>query len=409
MAASETTTARPKSARAAFSAKTTLRKIVFVSYGPFDCNSGGHIFGFANALVAKGYSVAVCATGDISAAYSFGTPAFEFFTVEDFARRPDAVVGFDGEFRPERTLIICWTPREIVRRAMAPFARHGVRYVVHLEDNEEHLTRLRSARSGRWGFGRNGVPDGASDPKKLDAFLAGAVGVTVITERLLETLPCCLPAIVLEPGVDLAAFGSPLTPHRRSTIRRGLDVPDDAAMLVYPGNVHRANVEEVGRLYDAVALLRRRGRKVALVRTGMDHVKNKDFAGRASSASVIALGQVDRPFLIELMKCADLFVQPGAPGPFNDFRLPSKLPEFMAVGRPIILPATNIGARLRDADDALLLHEGSAEEIAAAVERVLSDTKMNARLATNARAFAAAAFDWEKQAGKLEAFLHQVA
>ena len=179
-------------------------------------------------------------------------------------------------------------------------------------------------------------------------------------------------------------------------------------MLVYPGNVHRANLEEVGRLYDAVVLLRGRGCDVALVRTGTDHVKSKELSHKGKVAGVTALGQVARPFLIELMKAADIFVQPGTPGPFNDFRLPSKLPEFMAVGRPIVLPATNVGTRMRHGEDALLLREGSAEEIAAAVERILSDSELAARLASNARAFAAANFDWEKQAGKLEVFLRQV-
>ena len=72
---------------------------------------------------------------------------------------------------------------------------------------------------------------------------------------------------------------------------------------------------------------------------------------------IVTLGRVDRPFLIDLLKSADVFVQPGRPGPFNDYRLPSKLPEFMAVGRPIILPATNVGLRLRPGVEAMLLTE----------------------------------------------------
>ena len=40
-----------------------LRKVIFVSYGVFDCNSAVHIAGFANELVGMGYAVAVGATG----------------------------------------------------------------------------------------------------------------------------------------------------------------------------------------------------------------------------------------------------------------------------------------------------------------------------------------------------------
>ena len=65
--------------------EAVLRKIVFVCYGAFDCNSAAHIAGFANGLAGAGYSVAVCAAGGIPDAYHFGPPAFEFFTLDDLA------------------------------------------------------------------------------------------------------------------------------------------------------------------------------------------------------------------------------------------------------------------------------------------------------------------------------------
>jgi glycosyltransferase involved in cell wall biosynthesis len=108
------------------------------------------------------------------------------------------------------------------------------------------------------------------------------------------------------------------------------------------------------------------------------------------------------------MKCADLFVQPGAPGPFNDWRLPSKLPEFMAIGRPVVLPATNVGLRLRDGEDALLLKTGSADEIAAAVERLLDDPALSARLAAGGQAFARRAWRWDRQGRRLLDFLQRL-
>jgi glycosyltransferase involved in cell wall biosynthesis len=186
-------------------------------------------------------------------------------------------------------------------------------------------------------------------------------------------------------------------------------VPPDVTLIVYPGNVHRANSEEVRQLYEAVRLLRGRGRGIALVRTGTDYLRGSRHLAISGEAGIVELGQVDRPFLIELMKTADLFVQPGAPGPFNDYRLPSKLPEFMAIGRPLVLPAANVGLRLRHGVDALLLQRGSAEEIAGHIDSIRSDPALAARLAANARAFAERSFRWEVQAGKLEAFLRQVA
>lgn len=411
MAESEATSASDAEAGAAKPARVSgLRKIVFVCYGAFDCNSAAHIAGFANGLAGAGYSVAVCAAGGIPDAYHFGAAAFEFFAIGDLARDPEAVIGFDGKFEPAHTMLACWTPRENVRRAVAPVAaRYGIPYIVHLEDNEEHLGSLERQPAKRWQWRQKPAPDAVTDPARLKGFLAGARGLTLIEERLKEIVPPELPAIVLEPGLDLEAFGSELPPHRRATIRRAVGCSASTTMLVYPGNVHRANVDEVRCLYEAAGLLRQRGRDVTLVRTGSDHFAGAAFLKDATpERGIVTLGRVGRPFLIDLLKSADVFVQPGRPGPFNDYRLPSKLPEFMAIGRPIVLPATNVGLRLRHGIDALLLQEGSPEEIANLVELVVDNPVLAGRLSENARAFAAVHFDAQIQTKMLEAFLRQL-
>lgn len=386
---------------------SALRKIVFVCYGPFDCNSAIHVAGFANGLAGRGYAVAVCCSDGISDAYIYGPPAFEFFTIEDLARDLEAVIGFDGQFQPNHTLLVCWTPRENVRRAVVPIAeRYGIPYVVHLEDNEVHLANLKRRNAKGWRWRKTRVPDAVTDPALLKGFLAGARGLTLIEGRLREIVPPDMPAIMLEPGVDLEAFGSALPPLRRATIRRGVGCTAETTMLVYPGNVHRANAEEVLSLYEAVRILRERGRDVTLVRTGSDYFAGATFLKVARpDRGIVTLGRVERPFLIDLLKSADLFVQPGRPGPFNDYRLPSKLPEFMAVGRPIVLPATNVGAELRHGVDAMLLTDGSAEEIARMVEAILADPALAARLSASVKAFAARRYRPEDQTRKLEEFL----
>jgi glycosyltransferase involved in cell wall biosynthesis len=387
-----------------------LRKIIFVCYGPFDCNSAGHMAGFANALAGMGYSVAACAPGDVESSREWGAPAFACFTLDNFARDPEAVIEVDGAVEPERTILVCWTPREIVRRSVEPIAaRYGIPYVVHLEDNEEHLAELKLQTLKRRPWRETFVPESISDPARLTRFLSRARGVTVIEERLREIVPAGCPVLLLEPGVDIEAFGTPLSAERRADIRREIGCPPETTMLVYPGNVHRANAEEVGTLYEAVRTLRSRERDVTLVRTGTDASAAAKFLKDARPQNgIITLGRVQRPFLIELLKSADLFVQPGKSGPFNDYRLPSKLPEFMAVGRPIVLPGTNVGTKLRHGIDAMLLKEGSPDEIARLVEKILSDPALAARLSTNAKAFAAQHYQPARQARKLETFLCQI-
>jgi glycosyltransferase involved in cell wall biosynthesis len=376
-----------------------LKKVVFVSYGTFDCNSAGHIAGYARELGRAGLAVGVCAREPLEKAYAFGPPAFEYFSLKALMADPGGVIGFDGTMDPAATMLIGWTPRKAVRRPLArAAARTGVPYVVHFEDNEDHLSALRAQEAGG-----AAVEDDRAERQRL---LAGALGATIIEPRLQETLPPGLPSLVLEPGVDVDVFAAPLAPHRRGTLFMALGVPAGSVVMVYPGNIHRANQGEMAELYRAVRRLREAGRPVVLIKTGKDDVRIADVLGfEPAEAGVIEAGLVERPFLIELLKCADLFVQPGAPGPFNDYRLPSKLPEFMAVGRPIVLPRTNVGLRLRDGEDALLLETGDAVEIAAKVETILDRPDLAARLGRNAEAFARKTYVWSRQGDKLLGFL----
>lgn len=383
-----------------------LSKIVFVSYGMFDSNSAGHVAGFADGLAQRGYRVAVCGGGWADRAYAFGDPKFEFFTLADLSAAPEGVLAFDGAFDPAATALVCWTPRESVRRAAAPLiARWGLPYLVHLEDNEAHIAAQALARLG----GRpEPFPLGLTDPLQIDAFLGGAAGITVIAEPLKAAIPAHVPAVLLEPGVDYDLFAPPLDPLRRATLRRMAGVPRDAVAIVYPGNVHASNLEEMRAFYEAVWALRGRGHNLALVRTGIDD-SDASFLQAGRAEGVYKLGHLERRILVDVIRSADLFVQPGGPGPFNDYRLPSKLPEFLAAGKPLVTSATNLGRYLTDGVEALLLQTGSAEEIAAALERLLTDPSLAARLGKAGQAFAKRRFRWPRQTRVLEDLLIRTA
>lgn len=386
-----------------------LKKVVFVSYGGFGNNSGGHIAGFARELSWLGYAVAVCARDGLVDAYAHGPTPYEFFTVQDLVDHPEAVIGFDGAFEPKQTLLICWTARKVARRAVIQVSRAcKIPYLVHFEDNEDHLVQMRLG--GEEEDGAEGEETAAArDMAKQRSLIREAAGATVIEDRLREMLPPGLPALWLEPGLDIDLFCAPLPPRRRASLLRGAGVPAGAKVIVYPGNIHRANAQEMAELYRAVRRVRDSGRDLVLLKTGKDDVAMADVLGYApEDHGVISLGLVDRPFLIDLLKCADLFVQPGAPGVFNDFRLPSKLPELLAIGRPVILPATNLGLRLKHGVEAMLLKEGSAAEIAGHIEAVLADPMLAEALSRNARVFAKRTYSWERQGRKLAAFLKQI-
>jgi glycosyltransferase involved in cell wall biosynthesis len=74
------------------------------------------------------------------------------------------------------------------------------------------------------------------------------------------------------------------------------------------------------------------------------------------------------------------------------------------MGRPVILPACNLGNELVDGEDALLLREGTALEIAARIEDLLDAPELRRRLGDRARAFALERLSWRRNAAELADF-----
>src|SRR5205814_1029183 len=214
--------------------------------------------------------------------------------------------------------------------------------VVHLEDNEEailevtlgmsfeKLARVRPAQ----------IPRNLSHPQHYRAFIASADGVTLIMDRLERFVPADTPKLVLWPGADERLFAPrPQDPD----LRAELGIPENAVVLCYTGNVHPAIARDVRSVYLAAAILDQEGIPTRLIRTGRDFCSflgpDEEWAYKIS----IELGQVPYQEIPALLSLAEVLVQPGADNAFNEFRLPGKLPEFFAMGRPVILPRTNIG------------------------------------------------------------------
>ena len=105
-----------------------------------------------------------------------------------------------------------------------------------------------------------------------------------------------------------------------------------------------------------------------------------------------------------VLRLADLFVQPGAPDAFNRARLPSKLPELFAAGRPVILPRANLGLEVDDGVEAALLDRGDGVEIADRAEPLLRDPARAAAMGAAGRRFALRRLSWDRAAAGLEVF-----
>lgn len=366
--------------------------VLYISHCDVTGHSANHVFQVAIALRNRGVDPAVAIPRDPHSTEGRGNSDLHVLYHDDVAREGLAFADGRG---PD--LIHAWTPREHVRKlTQLLVARYECRYVVHLEDNEDAIAADELQPFPFAEFSQlptklldQIVPWNRQHPRRARSFLEGASGVTTLIDRLLEFKPDGIPGAVFWPGFDGAFLSS--TPSATSAVT-------GEPVIVYTGNIHSSNEEEVASLILAVGIVNRRGRKVKLIKTG-SNLAAKDIVKAAEEAGfLIDLGTVPRAELPALLHQAAVLVQPGQPGPFNDYRFPSKLPEFLATGRPVILPATNIGLVLKDGVECIRLTTGKAPEIAEKIEELLLNPAKAKAIGEAGKAFALANLNWSSNA-----------
>jgi glycosyltransferase involved in cell wall biosynthesis/2-polyprenyl-3-methyl-5-hydroxy-6-metoxy-1,4-benzoquinol methylase len=384
------------------------KNLIFVSHCDFHGNSAMHLFNIANVLTILGHSCAVCVPGRPETVLDHGKPMFQ---VLDYGEAVLYGVSFANRQAPD--LVHAWTPRELVRKTTVSLARrYNIPYFVHLEDNE--MVVLLGELPG-WSLqDLEQLPTCALDlmvsnyrthPHRSRQLLAQAAGVTVLTDRLLHHKPAHVPGLVFFPGYD-PAFAE--IDARDEELRSALGIVPDELVVVYTGNIHNSNFKEIRSLVLAVALVNRRGVRVKLIKTGLsNHFLLPELSDPEISQHVIDRGFVARDELPRLLAAADLLVQPGGSNEFNDYRFPSKLPEFLASGRPVVLPRSNVGLLLKDGQDALVLEQGDSADIANALLRLAADPELRARIGRRGREFALRNLDWTKNVAAIPTFYDQ--
>ena len=374
--------------------------ILFALYNDFACNSASHVHALANELVKLGHNCVVAVPFNKESNFSLGAAHYRAITFDEALSEQFKFA--NGE-SPD--LLHAWTPREVVRKfCQAMQKRHACRLFVHMEDNEWHLLACslgipwnRIILSDVDDLDRM-MQEHLSHPRKGFEFMEAADGITVIIDRLRELVPQRVPILELWPAADESLFKPlPRTEHARDILR----IPRNSAVIVYTGNVHAANAHEMRSLYLAVAILNREGQPVTLVRTGRDYCSFLGPGEEWGRRFAIELGIIPRDELPRVLALADILVQPGRADTFNDYRFPSKLPEFLSAGRPVIVPNTNIANHMVHGRHAFILPNASALAIVDAVREILRDAELRERLANGAIQFFKEHFSWRRSAEKL--------
>ncbi|MFM7546276.1 MAG: glycosyltransferase, partial [Synechococcales cyanobacterium] len=375
---------------------------LFVSPCDFPSNSAVHIHHFANELVTLGFDCVVAVPNDQHLVSQMRNPLYK---VTQFNQIDNLTSLFENHQTAD--IVHAWTPRELVRRyCMLLEEAYQFKLIIHLEDNESTILER---------FYNNSISNlsecniepsiNLSHPQKYRDFLNAADGVTVIMDRLQEFIADPVPSIVVWPGVDTEMFFPRL---KDLDLARYLGIPDGSTVLCYTGNVHPANAAEVRNLYRTVGNRNRQGKSTVLLRSGVTLQEFLDPDEQWIHEYIIDLGFVEREKIPELLALADVLVQPGEPDVFNNYRLPSKIPEFLAMGRPVILPNTNIGRFLTHRENAIVLPSVDEVLLSDAIDLVLSDRALAQKLSEGAVAFAKTQLNWPDKGQQLKSFYLEV-
>jgi GT2 family glycosyltransferase/glycosyltransferase involved in cell wall biosynthesis len=383
---------------------------LFVNYGDFTSNSLNHIGAFANQLTTIGHSCVVVVPEKPETISVIVDP---LFTAATFARALEPEPLF-ADRRPA-DVVHAWTPRENVREFTLAYLRQnrGTALLIHLEDNEEFLMesfahepieRLKlfsdedlAAR----------LSPRLSHPIRYRNFLRVAHAATCITDRLREFVPTGKATHRLLPGLNLEAYRQ-FKPD--PALRESIGVKPHEKLIVFPGSTTFANVADIRALMLAVRLINERGTPCKLVRAGFNPPNFAPELAALGGGHVIDLGFIPKSSgrLEPLLALADILVQPGIADAFNDYRLPSKLPEFLSMGRPVVTPRANLAREMEEGRHALLLDTGTPDEIAEKCLQVFGDDALAQRLSEGALEFARIHFDLKTNTDGLFSFYQQV-
>jgi len=376
--------------------------ILFVLYGDFDSNSAIPLVLYARELHLAGHICAIAVPSNLDTVSQHAKPDFLPILYGDVLAAPDSVFP-DG--RPADVIHAC-TPREVVRHFVTSYmAKRPTPLVIYLEDNESWIsTRMMGLNENTLvNYSEKEIserlPGALAHPFRYDSFIGLADAVAVIQEKLKIEIPPWVHCETVMIGADIRLF-SPRPPDL--SLRTKYGVAENEKVIVYHGGMNRFTRPSIETLCTAVGLINQQGYPCRLLRSGRYAL---DFLGQMphETASAISdLGVLPRQELPDLLALADVFVQPGQIDPFEDLRLPGKVPEFLAMGRPVVMPNVNIAHLFRDGLDAVLLRSGTAEEIAAKCIGLFSDPQRASMIGRAGCILAEKYFDARNQARRLE-------
>ena len=205
------------------------------------------------------------------------------------------------------------------------------------------------------------------------------------------------PTIRVPPTLDVA--GTEWRDHGRPD-RGGLS-------LIYAGSPGRKDL--LRNIIEGVAAVDSEGTRVTLDVLGptMNEVQQLLGARRQLPQGIKVRGRVPQAEIAEAYRAADFSVLLREPLHFAHAGFPTKVPESLAVGTPVICNRTSdLPEYIRDGQEGLFCADHSAQAFASAVRRALAlEPSRRGEMRRAARVAAETLFDFRRYSNDLSAFL----
>jgi glycosyltransferase involved in cell wall biosynthesis len=375
--------------------------ILFVCQNDFSAPSEKQVLGFAQQLVRQGHRVMIGIAGAEATAEQEGATGVPALTVHRYAfvrgrlRAEDLDMARD--FAP--SIVHAWNSRvSTIAAARAICRAAGAPMFVHFEDDEWRLPEHPPGESLRRRVGHLGRRALSNlDPslwwhstwRSRRTAARHAVAFDALTPALAQEVQRRMgrACTVVLPVTPEAPSLSPADLHERGP-GAGANAPwpqDGVPTLLITGTIWPVYLPDFMVGFRAIAELQRRGRVVRFVHAGrilprFDPQALVSEAGMAPGSATF-LGYLPFGAIPELLRRADILLQPGPPSEFNRLRLPSKLQAYLESGTPTITFGVGFGELLEDRVEVLKTQSGDPGELADRIEELLDDRDLRATLA----------------------------
>lgn len=318
-----------------------------------------------------------------------------------------ARLGLYGSYAAMATMLGAWLPRPDVVFASSPplpvaaagamvAKRHRVPWVLDVRD----LWPAAAVAMGELGSGR-----ALRLAELLERRLyESADAITATTQpfaRFIGAITDPGKVTVLPNGTSpLWVDGASLRPDRTS-----LGLPSDRFLWTFAGNVGTAQ-----GLESAVDAARHLGEgfQLLILGNGPARARLEQRAGPALGGRVIFRDQVAPAMALRYLRASDALLVSLAPDPTLADFVPSKLFDFSAVGRPVILAAAGEPRRLVEAPGAAFpIPPGDPGALMDAVRKLAVDPSLRERLSRSGHEFGRAHLR-EEQVERLDRLLRRV-